>query len=434
MPRASGAAAAVRGPGSHAMLRVGLTGGIACGKSTVLRRLAVHGLATLDLDAVAREVMARGGAAHRDVVAAFGRAILDSDGNIDRPALAARIFGDAGARERLNAIVHPRVREEEARRAVQLESRGQPALVTDGALLVEAGVHLRFDRLVVVHCSPERQRRRLMARDGIGAGAARARIDAQMPIEEKRTFAHFEVDSSGALAETERAAEELAAELERLARSPRATVAVAGERALAALTHAGRGGPRGLGPRPFLEASIAAAGLDLSALARRLHPPAEIWYRAARAGEAGPWPEALVVPLVLWAGARGGDGDWLASASASLARLTHEDGEAVAGACLAAQAARAVAAGAALDTVSRRLHEWDATARRWGRSAPPLRVGRAVEVAVRHSADAAAARMAARAVGAEPVFAGALVGLAGSLSAATADPALVALLDRLPSE
>jgi dephospho-CoA kinase len=423
--------AAARRPAPLTMLRVGLTGGIACGKSTVLRRLAARGLATLDLDAVAHAVSGPRGAAYEDVVAAFGRSILAPDGTVDRPTLAARVFSDPGARARLDAIVHPRVRAEEARRAARLEAEGQPLFVTDGALLVEAGLHLRFDRLVVVHCPPDVQRRRLVARDGIPDAAAQARIDAQMPIEEKRTFAHFEVDAGGALADTERAAEELGAELERLARSPWAAVTVARERALSALAHGHGGGPRGLGSRPFLEASIDAGGLELPALARRLDPPADVWYRAARAGEARPWPESLAVPLVLWAGARGGDDDWLVAAAASLARLTHAGGEPVAGACLAALAARTVAAGARLDEVPRRLREWGGTARRWGRSAPPDRVERAAEVAARHPTDAAAARAAATAAGAEPAFAGALVGLAGRISVEEADPALVALLDRL---
>jgi dephospho-CoA kinase len=418
-------------PGPPAMLRVGLTGGIACGKSTVLRRLAARGLATLDLDLVAHAVTAPGGSAHDDVVAAFGRGVLAPDGTLDRPALAARVFHDAGARARLNAIVHPRVRAEEARRAADLEAEGRRVLVTDGALLVEAGVHLRFDRLVVVHCPPELQPRRLMARDAVAAAAARARIEAQMPIGEKRRFAHLEIDTAGALADTERAADELGAELEGLSRSPRATVAFARERALRALARDGGGGPRGLAGRSLLEAAIDAGGLDLSALARRLDPPADVWYRAARAGEAAPWPESLAVPLVVWAAARGRDADWLAAAAASLARLTHAEAEAVAGACLAALAAREAAAGAGLDEVRRRLPEWEVRARRWGRSAPPARVARAVEAAARHSGDPAAARKAAAAEGAEPAFAAALVGLAGKTPVGEADPGLVALLDRL---
>jgi dephospho-CoA kinase len=424
-------AAAARGLAPRVMLRVGLTGGIACGKSTVLRRLAARGFATLDLDTLAHAVMAPGAAAHDEVVAAFGRGIVGPDGTVDRPALAARVFADPGARARLNAIVHPRVRAEEARWAAAQEAEGRPILVTDGALLVEAGLHLRFDRLVVVYCPPDVQRQRLVSRDGIPDAAARARIEAQMPIGEKRAFAHLEVDAGGALADTERAADEVGAALERLWRSPRASQAVDRERALAALADEGGSGPRGLGSRALLEASIDAGGLDLTAIARRLEPPADVWYRAARAGEASPWPECLAVPLVVWAGARGRDDDWLVAAAASLARLTHGGGEPVAGACLAALAARATAGGAGLDEVLRRLPEWEEEARRWGRSVPPARVARAVEAAARYSTDAAAARAAAASAGGEPALAGALVGLAGSAAVEGADPSLAALVDRL---
>src|SRR5689334_18676117 len=103
------------GPGD--MLRVGLTGGIACGKSHVLRRLAEGGVPTLDLDSVAHELMEPGGAAYDEVVTAFGRAILGGDQRIDRRALGARVFADPAARAQLNAIVHPKVRAEEGRRA-----------------------------------------------------------------------------------------------------------------------------------------------------------------------------------------------------------------------------------------------------------------------------------------------------------------------------
>src|SRR6185436_19631204 len=133
------------------MLRVGLTGGIACGKSHVRARLAEHGLRTLDLDRIAHEVTARGGAAYGDVVRAFGRGVLAADGSLDRKALGALVFADGDSRGRLNAIVHPRVREEEARRADAWMDDLAAIVVSEAALLVEAGVHPRFDRLIVAH-------------------------------------------------------------------------------------------------------------------------------------------------------------------------------------------------------------------------------------------------------------------------------------------
>ena len=178
------------------MLKVGLTGGIASGKSHVLRRLAQAGFQTLDLDAVARDVMAPGGTAYADIVRAFGERILAADGAIDRKALGAHVFADAAARRRLEALVHPRIREAEARYL----SAGAPdsVAVVDAALLVESGQHLRFARLVVVFCEPREQLRRLMARDGLTEADARARLDAQMPPGEKRRFGHFVVDNSRA--------------------------------------------------------------------------------------------------------------------------------------------------------------------------------------------------------------------------------------------
>ena len=191
-------AAAAPPPAAEArVLRVGLTGGIACGKSRVRRRLAAAGFGTLDLDAVAHEMIAPGGPAYDDVVAAFGRGILAADGTVDRKALGARVFADAAARAELNALVHPRVRDEEARRAAAHAAAGGRVFVTDAALLVEAGLHLRFDRLVVVDCEGGEQLRRLVARDGIDEAAARARIEAQMPAAEKRRFAHIALDASG---------------------------------------------------------------------------------------------------------------------------------------------------------------------------------------------------------------------------------------------
>ena len=147
----------------------------------MLRRLAELGCRTLDLDAVAREVTAPGGEALGEIVEAFGSGVLDARGALDRAALAALVFADARVRVRLNRIVHPRVRAAEALWAAGFAVESATVLVTDGALLIESGVHLHFDRLVVVHCTPELQLRRLCERDGLDEAAARARIEAQLP-------------------------------------------------------------------------------------------------------------------------------------------------------------------------------------------------------------------------------------------------------------
>jgi dephospho-CoA kinase len=395
------------------MLRVGLTGGIACGKSRVLRRLAGHGLATLDLDAVSHQLLEPEGAAYPEVVAAFGEGILGPDRRVDRKELGARVFGDESARERLNAIVHPMVRDEEARRAAAHAASGGAVFVTDAALLVETGMHLRFDRLVVVHCSPEEQLRRLTQRDGISIEAARARLAAQMPIEEKRRFGHWQLESSGPPAATDRKADVLAGELLALARSPVIKVPLPIERALGLLTHGPARGPRGLDPVGLLEAIVEAGGLEMERLAGRLDPPGKgPWYRRGMAVDPG--PETLVGPLVLWTLARdGADPPFLLSAAASLAQLTHGDPVSAAAAAVFALALlEAAVRGLRREDLTGRLALWEAQAEAWCEAPPPERVGSVVRLAVEHESDAVSAREAARAARLDPGLAGALVGLA----------------------
>jgi dephospho-CoA kinase len=376
-------------------LRVGLTGGIACGKSRVMQRLKAAGLETLDLDGIAHEVTAPGGPAYREVAATFGPAVLAGDGSLDRKRLGEIVFADPAARARLNAIVHPRVRDEEARRVALRPDHANRVVVTDAALLVEAGVHLRFDRLVVVHCPAEEQVRRLMQRDGLGLPAARARVDSQMPVDEKRRFAHLVVDASGSLRDTDHAADRLAFELRRLAREPPARVRVPLERRLAAMITGPRRGPRGLERGPVLDDIAAASGLEMERIARLLVPPADgPWYRAARPDADEPGPESLAAPLVVWSLSRGGqDAEFVAAAAASLARLTHTDPVRIAGACLYALAMEAaLARGVAPEALAAVLPGWIALAGRWGGAAPPDAVTAAVEAAARAAADPMAAR------------------------------------------
>lgn len=317
-------------------LRVGLTGGIASGKSRVMSRLAAAGFGVIDLDRLAHELMEPGRPAFDEVVAAFGRGILGPAGAIDRRALGAVVFRDPDARRRLDAIVHPRVREEEKARAAALSSSG--VVVTEAALLVEAGMHLRFDRLVVVHCSPETQVRRLRDRDGIGADDARRRLEAQMPIGEKRRFADLEVDTEGVPGQTDARADALAETLRDLARerAEGSGGGMDGERAALGLAQGPRLGPRGLGPATFLDAIVRSGGIEMEALRGLLDPPAAPpWYRAARPGERGPHPVCLAGPVTAWSLLRApGDPALAASAMASVARLTHVDAEAVGNACL----------------------------------------------------------------------------------------------------
>jgi dephospho-CoA kinase len=382
-------------------LRVGLTGGIASGKSRVLRRLAAAGLETLDLDRIGHEVMAPGGPAYGDVVLAFGPGILAADGTVDRKRLGAVVFADPAARARLDAIVHPRVREEEARRAALQPDHPERIMVTDAALLVEAGVHLRFDRLVVVHCSADEQIRRLMERDGIDEPAARARLAAQMPVQEKRRFAHLEVDASGSLDETDQAADRLVGELRRLAGARPARVTIPLERRLAAMAAGPERGPRGLQRARVLEDIVAAGGLEMGRIARLLVPPTEgPWYRAARPAPGDPGPETLAGPVVVWSLARGGpDAEFTAAAAASLARLTHTDPAQIAGACLYALALQEAMVGGAARALAASLADGIGRARRWGGAAPPDAITAAVAAAASSPPGALAAGLVAATVG-----------------------------------
>jgi dephospho-CoA kinase len=365
-------------------LRVGLTGGIACGKSHVLARLNQAGFATLDLDVLAHEVMAPGGSAYEDVVGAFGPEILAADGTIDRKALGERVFANPELRARLNELVHPRVREEEARRAREVAESSAGVMVTDAALLVEAGVHLRFDRLVVVHCPAREQVRRLMARSGLDEAAARARVESQMPTDRKRLFAHFEVESSGSFEETDRAVDALVRELRVLAATPPDPVSVPIERSLACLHSGPSVGAGGIAPSRLLKEIAETGGVEMERLARLVEPPRPgPWYELAR-DSVGPGPETLMAPVVLWAlGRRGIDPPFLLAAAASLARLTHTSPASIAGGCLFALALQELATGGPEAAFEERLEEWLALAERWGGAPPSPQVLAAIHEADR---------------------------------------------------
>jgi dephospho-CoA kinase len=397
------------------LLRVGLTGGIASGKSHVLRGLAGRGFATLDLDRVAHEVMAPGGAAHAAVVEAFGRGILTPDGAVDRVALGGIVFRDPALRARLNEIVHPRVREEEERRARALREEGATALVTDAALLVESGRHLRFDRLVVVHCSGPEQVRRLVARDGLTEAEARERVEAQMPVAEKRRFAHLEVDTSGEIASTATLVEKAAEALKRLRDAPPSKVRPSGRRALGVLVHGPTAGPCGLGPLGLLREIVASNGLDLGSVSAALVPSRTgPWYRApSRSGRA--WGVArLAGPLALWALTRRGlDEEYLAAAAFSLSRLFGADATETADTVLLSLAAlRAVVSGAAPPPPTPGTFP-GLLVERWGGGEPSDAARAATEVAAEAAGDPSRARDLARAAGADPDLAGMLAGAAG---------------------
>ncbi len=201
------------------MLRVGLTGGIASGKTTVAAMFRARGARILEADRIAHRVMGPGQPAYDEIVRAFGKEILSADGTIDRKRLGAIVFADAARREQLNRIVHPRVIEEQERELARIaaEEPGAVAMV-EAALLVEAGYHKRLDKLVVTWCRPEQQLERLLAK-GLSREDAARRIAAQLPPEEKRRLADFVIDCSGSLAETEKQVERVWQALQQAAAS-----------------------------------------------------------------------------------------------------------------------------------------------------------------------------------------------------------------------
>jgi len=200
------------------MLRVGLTGSIAVGKSFVSGLLAEMGCRVVDADVLARRVVEPGAEGLRGVVEAFGAEVLRADGALDRARLGAIVFADEGKRRLLNSILHPLIIAEQdgLMRAWEREDPRGVAVV-DAALLIESGGYRRFDRLVVIHCRPEVQLERLMRRDGLTREEAVARVAAQMPQEEKLRHADFRIDTSEGFEDTRRQTAEVYAELRRLA-------------------------------------------------------------------------------------------------------------------------------------------------------------------------------------------------------------------------
>ena len=179
------------------MLKVGLTGSIAVGKSFVLGVLAELGCHVLDADATAREVVAPGTPGLKAVVDAFGDEILNSDRALDRAKLGAIVFADEPKRLQLNSLLHPFIISAQDAQMRQWEHEDpQGIAVVDAALMIESGGYRRFDKLVVVHCRPEVQLERLMARDELSRADAGQRIGAQMSQEEKKTHADFLIDTS----------------------------------------------------------------------------------------------------------------------------------------------------------------------------------------------------------------------------------------------
>lgn len=197
------------------MLRLGLTGGIASGKSAVAAMLRELGFSVLDADSLAHKIVEPGQRAYEEVLREFGSAITDGQGRVDRAKLGALVFADRTKLDRLNAIIHPRVAEAVLRQFDEWQREGtRDAAFVEAALLIESGIHKQLDGLVVAWCRPEQQLERLAAR-GLSEDEARRRIAAQMPVEEKLRQATERIDCSGTLQQTRRQVEALGARLHR---------------------------------------------------------------------------------------------------------------------------------------------------------------------------------------------------------------------------
>lgn len=188
---------------------IGLTGGIASGKSTVARRMAALGAGVVDADALAREVVAPGSDALREICESFGDGVLDPAGQLDRKRLGAIVFADDTARARLNAITHPRIAALSAQRIAALQETDVPYVVYEAALLVEGGLHRAMSALVVVTSDAATQTARIKARDGLNEGEATARIAAQLPDEAKVAVADYVIENNGDLAQLQQRTEDV---------------------------------------------------------------------------------------------------------------------------------------------------------------------------------------------------------------------------------
>lgn len=200
---------------TQTLLRLGLTGGIASGKSAVAGMLRDLGFDVLDADSLAHQLIQPGQPAYNEVLQEFGDSILDPDARVNRARLAAIVFADPAKLERLNAILHPRVETVIHQQLAEWARDGsREAAFVEAALLVEAGYHKNLDGLVVTWCGPEQQLERLRAR-GLGEEEARRRVAVQLPTDEKLSYATERIDCCGSLADTRRQVEALAAKLRR---------------------------------------------------------------------------------------------------------------------------------------------------------------------------------------------------------------------------
>ena len=192
------------------MLKAGLTGGLASGKSFVGQALADLGCHLIKADELGHEVLLPGGEAYEPAIREFGRGILGANGEIDRRRLAAEVFDKPERLALLNRLVHPPVIRREEELAAEIARREPEAIVVvEAAILIETGSYQRFDKIILAVCSERQQLERAMERDGADHKEAEARIRRQMPLAEKQKFADYVIDTSGSKEETLRQTREV---------------------------------------------------------------------------------------------------------------------------------------------------------------------------------------------------------------------------------
>ncbi|MGO9121732.1 MAG: dephospho-CoA kinase [Desulfomonilaceae bacterium] len=201
------------------MLVVGLTGGIASGKSTVSLMFRETGIPVICADELAHEVVKPGSAALDKIRQTFGDEFIDSEGNLNRAAMARLVFKDQNKRQDLESIIHPRVAEEQRKLIRQFAVQGHNIVVVDVPLLYESGLEDSFDMILVAYVPPEVQIQRLIARDQVTAKEARSRLDAQLPIDKKKKLAGRIIDNTGPVEHTREQVLGIIKELRALAES-----------------------------------------------------------------------------------------------------------------------------------------------------------------------------------------------------------------------
>lgn len=211
-------------PAGWPFLLVGLTGGIATGKSTVSAMFRALDCVVIDADVLAREVVAPGEPAYRAIVEEFGPGVLQPDGGLDRTRLGAVVFADPERRRRLEQITHPAIRARFTQRLEELAAQGFAGIVLfDAPVMIESGNYRTMERLVVVATDEATQAARLQARDGMGSEQARQRMATQMPVAEKAKLADHVIDNSGDRAATEAQVRRVHAALLEVLRARRAS-------------------------------------------------------------------------------------------------------------------------------------------------------------------------------------------------------------------